>query len=352
MHLVHRHPILLAAGALLWGLVGPLWAQSQFDPIVVDGAAARPELRIGRYTTQSAEPAVDASDPLAVVAQISFPRATIRTIGDAVQHTLLRTGYTLADPTGLSPEASSFLNLSLPESQREIGPYRVRAILDVLLGSTWKWQLDPVRRRLWFTVDAAYADLLPPSTPISAKPVSSDAGEAMVTLEPVRSPSPQFQTEAIVPGSLPAKLSPATTVTTASGTAQAITAKAPAMPATAVVASPVVPPSTGRSAADSNTEPATSTVAPSNWTVADEPTLRDVVSRWASLGGIQLHWVSPRNLPIDTEIRGTYSGSFKQALVQLADKFGALEAPFGFRFLDNGTVLRVYDLADLTATGK
>ena len=41
------------------------------------------------------------------------------------------------------------MRLPLPESQRTVGTFRVRDVLQVLVGSTWAWQEDPVQRRLW-----------------------------------------------------------------------------------------------------------------------------------------------------------------------------------------------------------
>ena len=147
-------------------------AAAQSPPTTGDGL-----LVLGRYTTQTADPPPGAGEPLDVVAQISFPRAQVRTIGEAVRHTLLRTGYTLADDAQLTPEADQFLALSLPESQREVGSYRVQAILDVLLGPTWEWHSDPVRRRLWFTVAPRYAALVQPIPP-AAHLASVDADTA------------------------------------------------------------------------------------------------------------------------------------------------------------------------------
>ena len=154
MHGIQRHTVLLPALVLC----AASWAQTS------SSLTASGELVLGRYSTQSAEPAIEASEPLDVVAQLSFPRANVRTIGDAIRHTLLRTGYELADTSQMVPEAGSFLNLPLPESQREVGPYRVKAILDVLTGSTWQWQRDPLRRRLKLTIAPAYEALLKPAT--------------------------------------------------------------------------------------------------------------------------------------------------------------------------------------------
>ncbi|GKS92653.1 hypothetical protein [Acidovorax sp. SUPP2539] len=140
-------------GVLGW-LAMPAQAQA-----VGDGS-----VRTGRYSTQQAVPVASASDPLAVFATITFPRQQVRTVGDAVRHTLLRTGWQMVDVAALSPEAARFLMLPLPESQRVLGPYRVQDILDLLLGTTWQWHHDPVQRRLWFTVTPAYAQLTQAST--------------------------------------------------------------------------------------------------------------------------------------------------------------------------------------------
>lgn len=133
---------------------------------------------LGRYSTAEAEPTKALYEPLELVAQITFPREQVSTIGDAINHTLLRTGYSLVQPQSLPAQASGFLNLPLPEAQRTLGPYTVQDILDVLVGPAWKWQRDQVRRIVWFTLADAYAPrrLQPivspaPSTPAAVKEV-------------------------------------------------------------------------------------------------------------------------------------------------------------------------------------
>ena len=106
-------------------------------------------MRIARYTTAKAAPVMQASEPMAVMARISFPRQTVRTVGDAVHHTLLRTGWKLDENT-LTSEARGVLVLPLPDSHRVLGPYEVRTILQVLLGRSWAWCEDPVRRTVTF----------------------------------------------------------------------------------------------------------------------------------------------------------------------------------------------------------
>lgn len=108
-------------------------------------------MRIARYTTAKAAPVMQASEPMAVMARISFPRQTVRSVGDAVHHTLLRTGWTLDENT-LTSDARAVLTLPLPDSHRVLGPYEVRTILQVLLGRSWAWCEDPVRRTVTFTL--------------------------------------------------------------------------------------------------------------------------------------------------------------------------------------------------------
>ncbi len=179
------HHSSLSAAALL--LAGACCAQT---PSIVEHGT---EVVLGRYSTQSAEPPLDAGEPLDVVAQLNFPRATVRTVGDAMQHTLLRTGYTLVDASELASEARLFLELPLPESQREIGPYRVTKVIDVLLGSTWRWHRDPLRRRLWFTVAPAYAALVQPPSPLAPVPAATAVPAVAIVavpLPPIAQPAP------------------------------------------------------------------------------------------------------------------------------------------------------------------
>ncbi|MFE1574124.1 hypothetical protein ACFIQG_20295 [Comamonas odontotermitis] len=132
-----------------------------------DGGA---QVRIGQYSTQSTEPAPSVSDPLAVFVQLNFPRQGVASIEDAVRYTLMRTGWNLA-PELLPPEAQAFLRLPVPESQRSLGTFRVRDVLQALTGPTWRWWQDPVHRRQWFTLAAAPSSASSgPATPAQPAP--------------------------------------------------------------------------------------------------------------------------------------------------------------------------------------
>lgn len=158
-------------------LMPTTWAQTR----QADGD----QIQIGRYSSQGAKPAIELSDPLSVIAQLNFPRQTVETVGQAIDYTLLRTGYRIVGQENLGELALRFLTLPLPESQRNIGPYQVNDILQILLGSAWVLQSDSVTRQVWFerkggeknAVSAknspveAKAQTVNPTKPIEALPV-------------------------------------------------------------------------------------------------------------------------------------------------------------------------------------
>lgn len=127
---------------------------------------AASELQVGRYTTLAALPSEADADPLAVVAQVHFPRGVVATVEDAVRYLLLRTGYQLTPAEQLDPRVKGVLGMRLPDNQRVLGPYRVDAMLGVLLGTPFRLSTDPATRTVTY---------LPPSqggTP-AASPVAA-----------------------------------------------------------------------------------------------------------------------------------------------------------------------------------
>lgn len=135
-------------GLSLAGVAGMVCAQAPGAGRMVDNGL----MQVGRYTAVSAEPFEQISDPLATQVRLSFPRQTVQTVGDAVEHTLLRTGWTLVERIALDAPSRHVLGLPLPESQRTVGPAAVRQVLMILLGASWQWQEDPVRRQLSFAL--------------------------------------------------------------------------------------------------------------------------------------------------------------------------------------------------------
>lgn len=109
---------------------------------------------LGRYTTQSAVPTPEIAEPLRAMVRIHFPRSLVTSVGDAMRHTLMRTGYRLDEAAVSLPGAQEFLALPLPESQRAMGPYTVETILQTLLGPAWVVVQNPVHRSVSFELRA------------------------------------------------------------------------------------------------------------------------------------------------------------------------------------------------------
>jgi conjugative transfer region protein (TIGR03748 family) len=111
-------------------------------------ASAQPgaDLRLSRYTTGSSIPDAAQVDPLEAVVLVSMPRASVSTVGDAVNYLLLRTGYRLAAPREANEPAGAILAMPLPEVHRQLGPYTVRTALSVLLGAPFALTVDPAQR--------------------------------------------------------------------------------------------------------------------------------------------------------------------------------------------------------------
>jgi type IV pili sensor histidine kinase/response regulator len=110
----------------------------------------RGEARLGRYTTVLAQPAEADAYPLAVIAQVHFPRAVVTTVGDAIRYLLIRTGYRIAGDEDLDASVKTLFGLPLPDNQRALGPYRVDAMLQVLAGTAHRLVPDAADRTVTY----------------------------------------------------------------------------------------------------------------------------------------------------------------------------------------------------------
>ena len=146
-------------------------------------AAGDAPLQLGRYSTAVAAPAAQVAQPLEALVRLSYPRQTVHTVGDALEHTLARSGWRLVSASALEPQAAHLLTLPLPDSQRTLGPYTVRTVLEVLTGTPWQWHEDAVQRLAWFTLRAEYR----PAPPSVATQLGNDAAE-VAEAHPISSP--------------------------------------------------------------------------------------------------------------------------------------------------------------------
>jgi len=123
----------------------------------------RGEVQVGRYTTLPAGPAPNDSNPLAVIATVNFPRGHVYSVGNAIDYLLLRTGYRLVDRDELDADVQNVMALPLPESHRRLGPYRVDAMLSVLLSKPYKLRINHLDRTVSYVSPR-------PSTPAASSP--------------------------------------------------------------------------------------------------------------------------------------------------------------------------------------
>jgi conjugative transfer region protein (TIGR03748 family) len=130
-----------AASALAWALLVAALLVSRAAWSQQSG-----EIRLSRYSTASAAPDVAQVDPLEAIVQVSFPRAGVATVGDAVRYLLLRTGYRLDARQEADTRASAVLSMPLPEVHRQLGPFSARTALSVLLGKPFVLSVDPTQR--------------------------------------------------------------------------------------------------------------------------------------------------------------------------------------------------------------
>lgn len=133
-----------------------------------------PVARYGRYTLVEMVPEPAQRDLLRQVIEISIPRTLDASVGDALRHVLLRTGYRLCD----APDAASLFTLPLPAAHLRLGPLPLRDALLALAGPAWELSVDDASRSVCFTRAAASrsASASPaPATPSSSAPVAEPA---------------------------------------------------------------------------------------------------------------------------------------------------------------------------------
>lgn len=135
-----------ATSALLSALLSMTWLPL-CSSTWAQGSA---EVRLSRYTTDSTRPDAQQLDPLEAMVQVSLPRTSVGTVGEAVNYLLLRSGYRLADPAGAASPPIPILSMPLPEVHRQLGPYSVRTALSVLVGAPFTLSVDPAHRQVSF----------------------------------------------------------------------------------------------------------------------------------------------------------------------------------------------------------
>ncbi|HGN3056787.1 TPA: PilL N-terminal domain-containing protein [Pseudomonas aeruginosa] len=134
-----------------------------------------PVARYGRYTLVELVPEPVQRDLLQQAVEVSIPPMLDASVGDAMRHVLLRSGYRLCD----AAEAASLYALPLPAAHLRLGPLMLRDALLTLAGPAWELSVDDVTRQVCFSRHGA-PTFLSANPPGAATPVpDADRPEEM-----------------------------------------------------------------------------------------------------------------------------------------------------------------------------
>ncbi|EPB9494608.1 TPA: hypothetical protein L4Q76_001671 [Pseudomonas aeruginosa] len=126
-----------------------------------------PVVRYSRYTLVELAPASAQQDLLQVV-DVAIPNTQNATVGDALRHVLLRSGYQLC----ARGDVASLNALPLPAAHYRLGPLLLRDALLTLAGPAWDLKVDDGARQVCFiraTPPSSALDQAP--SKLTAKPV-------------------------------------------------------------------------------------------------------------------------------------------------------------------------------------
>lgn len=107
-------------------------------------------LRGGRYALISTHATLQQRNLLEQIVNISIPASMNPTVGDGLRYTLQHTGYNLCAPQG-DPQQLLY-SRSLPAAHFRLGPMPLREALQVLAGSAFEVQADPIARVICYQV--------------------------------------------------------------------------------------------------------------------------------------------------------------------------------------------------------
>jgi conjugative transfer region protein (TIGR03748 family) len=107
-------------------------------------------LRGGRYALVATKATLQQRDLLEQIVNVSIPASVNPTVEDGLRYTLQHTGYSLCAPQG---EAQKLLySRSLPAAHFHLGPMPLYEALQVLAGSAFEVQADPIARLICYQV--------------------------------------------------------------------------------------------------------------------------------------------------------------------------------------------------------
>ena len=121
-----------------------------------------PVTRYGRYTLVELVPEPAQRDLLQQAVEVSIPPMLDASVGAAMRHVLLRSGYRLCD----AAEAVTLYALPLPAAHLRLGPLMLRDALLTLAGPAWELSVDDLSRQVCFSRHGAptFLSANPPGT--------------------------------------------------------------------------------------------------------------------------------------------------------------------------------------------
>ncbi len=147
-HLIRLPGLLLAAmasGCAMTHAVPPAPASEATDIAPEAVAEFVPVTRYGRYALVELAPTAAQHDLLLQVVDVEIPGTLGATVGDALRHLVLRSGYRLCDE-----QSADLLALPLPVAHYRLGPVLLRDALSTLAGPAWDLQVDDGERKVCF----------------------------------------------------------------------------------------------------------------------------------------------------------------------------------------------------------
>ncbi|WIX33234.1 PilL N-terminal domain-containing protein [Salinicola sp. JS01] len=127
-------------------------ATHEVEPDVYrDRDASRVEvMRGGRYALVTANATLQQRNLLEQTINISIPASMDPSVEDGLRYTLQHTGYSLCAPQGKPQEL--LYSRPLPAAHFRLGPMPLREALQVLAGSAFEVQADPIARTICYQV--------------------------------------------------------------------------------------------------------------------------------------------------------------------------------------------------------
>jgi len=153
--------LVLAAGcATTTALPAPAAAPTPIASAPAPGFV--PVARYGRYTLVELVPEPAQRDLLQQAVEASIPPMLDASVGDAMRHVLLRSGYRLCD----AAEVATLYALPLPAAHLHLGPMTLRDALLTLAGPAWELSVDDLSRQVCFSRHGAptFLSANPPGT--------------------------------------------------------------------------------------------------------------------------------------------------------------------------------------------